>query len=113
MGEEQLWLKDGWYAKFKRPPDSSDTGVRHSSEDVAAFRSPDVETLLAYHHAVLERSKNYVGSLTDTDLDRKIDHPRHPTVGLRLVAMLNDGLQHAGQVAYIRGLLKGKGWMDV
>ena len=23
MGEEQLWIKDGWHAKFKRPADPS------------------------------------------------------------------------------------------
>ena len=34
-----------------------------------------------------------------------------PTVGVRIVSVLSDNLQHVGQVAYLRGLLKGKGWM--
>ena len=55
-GKEQLWLEDEWYARFNRPRDPQDWGFGHSSEDLAAFRSPDVQTLLAYHHAVLERS---------------------------------------------------------
>jgi len=113
MGEEQLWVKGRWYAKFKRPSDPLDTGFRHTSEDVAAFRSPSVKTLLEYHHSVLERSKHYISKLTETDLDRELDHPRYPTVGLRLVGIISDNLQHAGQVAYVRGILKGKGWLDV
>ena len=59
MGEEQLWVKEEWYAKFDRPPDLGDIGFGHSPEQVVAFRSPDIETLLSYHRAVLERSKQY------------------------------------------------------
>ena len=112
-GEEQLWVKDTWHSRFIRPADPQDVGVGHSQEDLAAFRSPDVQTLLAYHHAVLERAKQYLSSLSQTDLDREIDHPRYPRVGLRLPPIISDNLQHAGQVAYVRGLLKGKGWLDV
>ena len=112
-GEEQLWIKDEWHSRFIRPADPQDVGVGHNSEDLAAFISPDAQTLLAYHHAVLERSKHYINNLSQTDLDRELDHPRYPRVGLRLLAIISDNLQHAGQVAYVRGLLKGKGWLDV
>ena len=113
MREEQIWMKEKWYAKFNRAPDPSDSGFGHKSEDVAAFKSPDVETLLGYHRAVLDRSKRYIGKLTAAELGRKLDHPRFPTVEARLVAVLSDGLQHLGQIAYLRGLLKGKGWSDI
>ncbi len=116
MGEEQLWISDGWYARFNRAPDSSDIGFGHSSEELAAFRSPDVSTLLGYHRAVLEASKRRIGTLTAEDLDRELNEPWFkplPTVGVRLVSVLSDELQHAGQVAYLRGLLKGKGWSPV
>ncbi len=111
MGEEQLWVKDKWHAKFNRSPDASDTGYGHSPEDLAEFKSPDVQTLMEYHHAVLERTKRYIINLSETELDREIDHPRFPTVGMRLVAVISDNLQHAGQVAYLRGMQKGKGWL--
>ena len=113
VGEEQLWVKEEWHSKFDRPADPQDVGIGHSLEDLAAFRSPDVRILLEYHHAVLERSKHYISNLSQTDLDREIDHPRYPKVGLRLVVNISDNLQHAGQVAYVHGLLKGKGWLDV
>lgn len=113
MGEEQLWAADGWHARFKRSPDPTDVGWGHTSEQVAAFRSPDVETLLGYHRAVLERTKAYIAALPDAELGRELDEPWFqplPTVGVRLVSIMDDNLQHAGQVAYLRGLLKGKGW---
>jgi len=115
MGEEQLWLKDGWSAKFNRAPDPRDIGWGHTSEEVSSFRSPDVATLLGYYRAVLERTKRYIAALTPNDLDRELNEPWFqplPTVGVRLVSILSDDLQHAGQIAYVRGLLKGKGWLE-
>ena len=113
MEEEQLWISEGWHAKFNRPSNSGDIGFGHSSEDVAALQSPDVETLLGYHRAVRERTKRYISSLSASDLDRELNEPWYqplPTVGVRLVSVLADNLQHVGQIAYVRGLLKGKGW---
>jgi len=111
-GQQQLWIKDGWNARFNRAPNPSDTGFGHKPQDVAAFKSPDVGTLLGYHRAVFERSKQYLGNLSATELGRKINNPVIPTVESLLVAILSDDLQHLGQVAYLRGLLKGKGWMS-
>lgn len=136
MGEEQLWISDGWYARFNREPKPLDTGFAkfgHTDEDVAAFKSPDVETLLEYYRAALERAERYVNTLSAADLDKVLDTPSWswekqrritdagveewykpvPTVGRRLVSVLSECLQHAGQVAYVRGLLKGKGWLGV
>jgi hypothetical protein len=31
-------------------------------------------------------------------------------VGVRVVSILSDNLQHAGQTAYLRGLWQGIGW---
>ncbi len=116
IGEEQLWVKDGWHTRFNRAPDPSDIGWGHSPEDVAAFKSPDAETLLEYYRATLEHSKRYINSLSALDLDRELNEPRYqplPTVGVRLVSVLSDNLQHAGQAAYVRGLLKSKSQADV
>ncbi len=112
-GEEQLWMTEEWYSRFNRTPDPSDTGFGHSSEDVASFRSPDVETILEYHQAVLGRSKEYFGGVIGANLGQAFEHPKFHTVGARLVALINDNLQHVGQIAYLRGLLGGKGWLGV
>ena len=113
MGEEQLWTKDGWHAKFKRPADPEDSGYGHGPEEVAAFRSPDIKVILDYSRACVERTKEYLKTLTPAQLNRKLDESWFtpvPTVGVRLVSILADCLEHAGQAAYVRGLLQGKGW---
>ena len=112
-GEEQLWIKEGWYARCNREPDSERTGEGHGPENLAAFKSPDVQTLLGYHRAVLEATKRFISSLSAADLDREFAEPwcQPPTIGGALVGILSDNLQHAGQVAYVRGLLKGFGWL--
>jgi len=115
MGEEQLWIKDGWHAKFNKPADPRDRGFGDTPEQVAAFDCPDAETLLAYHRAVSERSKAYFPTLSETDLDRELQEPQYtplPTVGVRLISVLADNLQHAGQAAFVRGQLQGRGWQS-
>ena len=109
-GKEQLWITEKWYSKFNRNADSTDNGIGHNSEDVSKFQSPDAKTLLDYYHAVLKQTNEYVSKLSTDELGRETDNPRNPTVGLRIAAIINDNIQHAGQIAYLRGMLKGKGW---
>jgi len=112
-GGEQLWIKDGWHAKFNRPADPRDVGFGHTPEQVAAFKSPDVDTLLSYTRAVVEQSKAYFNTLSKSDLDRELDEPwfqPKPTVGVRLISIMDDAVLHAGQAAYVRGLRQGRGW---
>jgi len=113
MDEEQLWIRDEWYAKFNRQPEPNDIGFGHSPEQVSAFKSPEAKILLDYNRAVVERSKQYISNLSETDLDRELDEPWFqplPKVGVRLVSILDDSIIHAGQAAYVRGLRQGKGW---
>ena len=114
MGEEQIWVKDKWYAKFNRAPDTTDTGFGHRWEEQAAFRSPDSKTLLEYNSAVLEQTKRYINNnLSETDLERKFENPTYPNIAAvrpRLIGVINDSMQHIGQATYVRGMLKGQGW---
>ncbi|OGO33291.1 MAG: hypothetical protein A2Z29_05315 [Chloroflexi bacterium RBG_16_56_11] len=113
MGGEQVWVKEKWYVKFKRAADPGDTGFGHGPEDVAAFKSPDTGVLMDYYRATLEQTKRYLSGLSLKDLDRELDEayqPR-PTVGVRIVSIMADCLQHSGEAAYLRGFLKGKGWL--
>lgn len=112
MGEEQLWVKDGWHDKFNYPSGSNDLGHGHTPEQIAFIRS-DSETLLGYHKAVSLRTKEYLRSLTLEDLDRVLNEPQYqplPTVGVRIISVLADNLRHAGQCEYLRGLKQGPGW---
>lgn len=114
FGQPQAWISAGWHAQFGMEADPDNEGQGHTPEQVAAFRTPSLQTLLAYHESVSARSKAFVEALTPAEFDRELDEPQYqprPTVGVRLVSILSDNLQHAGQVAYLRGFWQGKGWM--
>ena len=111
MGEADLWTRDGWHQKFGRPPDHDDSGYGHTAEQVRAFRSPSAKVQLDYLRAVTDRTKRYVASLTPAELDRELDESWQdspPTVAVRIVSIVADCHQHAGEAAYIRGLLKAR-----
>lgn len=114
-GQEQLWITEGWYAQFGRHADPKETGFGHSLEDATAFRAPDGRMLLAYNRAVVKRIRHYMtNTLSEEELDRETYSPTFRntwTVRRRLLGILSEGFQHVGQAAYVRGLLKGHGWL--
>jgi hypothetical protein len=107
-GSDQVWLVDGWQQRFALPLDPLATGFAHSSDEVAAVRVESGELLTGYHHAACERTLEYLRGLAADDLDRVVDASWDPpvTLGVRLVSVLSDNLQHAGQAAYVRGLVE-------
>jgi uncharacterized damage-inducible protein DinB len=106
-GTEQVWTSDGWATRFALPLRGSDTGYGHSPEDVGAVRVESPELLTEYHDAVHSQTIAYVKQLSEADLERIIDESWDPpvSVGVRLVSVIADDLQHAGQAALIRGVL--------
>lgn len=107
-GTEQVWTRDGWAGRFGLPLDPSDTGYGHTADEVAAVRVDSADLLTGYHDAVHDRTAEYVGSLTDDDLGRVVDRAWDPpvTLAVRLISVISDDLQHAGQAAFVRGLLR-------
>jgi Protein of unknown function (DUF664) len=105
-GIEQAWTAQGWYARFGLPFPPGDHGYGHSTEQVRQLRVPG-ELLRGYHDAVHARTVEYVKTLRDPDFDRVVDTSWDPpvTLGVRLVSVISDDLQHAGQAAYVKGLL--------
>jgi uncharacterized damage-inducible protein DinB len=107
-GKPQVWLEAGWVERFALPFDPADHGYGHTSEQVAAVRPTSGDLLIGYHDAVYQQTVDYLQNLLDADLDRVVDTSWNPpvTLGVRLVSVISDDLQHAGQAAYAAGLLK-------
>ncbi len=105
-GTSQVWMSKGWAERFGLPFDPSATGYGHGSDDVAAVQVESGELLTGYHDAVYQESIRFVKGLADADLGRIVDTSWDPpvTLGARLVSVISDDLQHAGQAAYVRGL---------
>ncbi|MCW3815052.1 DinB family protein [Micromonospora sp. DR5-3] len=108
LGEEQVWVTGDWARPCGMTADPYDTGFGHGPEQVAAVRPENGQVLLDYHATVIERTRRYLRGLRPADLDRVVDPSWDPpvTLGVRLVSLLADDLQHAGQAAYVRGLIQ-------
>jgi len=102
---EQEWTAGGWADRFGLPFRHSATGYGHTSADVAAVQASAAD-LLGYYDAVHAKTEAYLSALTDADLDRVVDERWDPpvTLGVRLVSVLDDDLEHAGQAALLRGI---------
>jgi hypothetical protein len=106
-GVEQAWTAQGWEKRFDLPFAAGATGYAHTSEQVAEVRVAGPDVLAGYHDAVHRLTLDYVAGLEPGELDRVVDTRWDPpvTLGVRLVSVLSDTLQHAGQAALLRGVI--------
>lgn len=109
LGAEQEWISGAWAPRFGLPADAMDTGYGHDAADVARVQPTGPDVLVAYYEAVADRTRKLLDAVTAQGLDRIVDRRWDPpvTLGVRLVSVLSDDLQHVGQAAYVRGLLPG------
>lgn len=104
-GVEQVWTARGWAERFGLPFSARATGYGQSPDDVAAVDVPG-DLLLGYYDEVAAQTTAYLQRLQPSDLDQVVDESWDPpvTLGVRLVSIVDDDVQHAGQAAYVRGL---------
>ncbi|THA34474.1 DUF664 domain-containing protein [Streptomyces sp. A1277] len=107
-GTEQIWSAQDWAGRFDLPLPADATGYGQSSEQVGAVRVGSADLLLGYYDAVHDHTLAFVGDLDGHALDRVVDEAWSPpvTLGVRLMSVLSDDLQHAGQAAFVRGVLE-------
>jgi hypothetical protein len=111
LGVEQVWTTEGWYERFDLPFEPRTIGYGQRSADVAAVRVDSPELLIGYHDAVHAQTVEQLRGLADTEFDRVVDEAWDPpvTLGVRLISVVSDTLQHAGQAAFVRGVLERRG----
>ncbi|UFU04120.1 DinB family protein [Ruania suaedae] len=110
-GLDQQWTARGWSERFGLPLEEADHGFGHSSEQVGQVRDIPVDDLLGYHDDVHTATLSYLDRLEESDLDRVVDDAWDPpvTLGVRLVSVLAEDLQHVGQIGFIAGVLARQG----
>jgi len=106
-GSAQVWVAGGWSERFHLPLDPGDTGYGHDPATVASVTAA-APLLLGYYEDVHQASVAYIATLAEADLARVVDRNWDPpvTLGVRLVSVIVDDLQHVGQAAYVRGILQ-------
>jgi hypothetical protein len=107
-GVPQVWSDGDWAARFGLQHGTLETGYGHNRVQVATLcDAVSGSGLLAdYHEATYQQTIKLVSGITDADLDRVVDTSWRPpvTLGVRLVSVINDDMQHAGQAAFVRGI---------
>ena len=108
----QLWIKDDWFVRFGLDDDLNNTGQGWTEEQVAAWKLPEKNYLVGYYEAVKTAAREYLQTLSESEVQREISIPPRPTasIGTLLGVLVFDNCVHGGQIAYLRGYYKGMGW---
>ncbi|MBI3127025.1 MAG: DinB family protein [Candidatus Tectomicrobia bacterium] len=112
-GEPQVWIEGGWHERIQAPGGAEDAGMGNKMEQVCAFRAGK-EDLLAYAEAVRQNTQDILPAISTEMLTAKVENPPSPAVqrqGDFLSILLTDYSHHAGQICYLRGYIKGAGWL--
>ncbi|OUC77332.1 mycothiol transferase [Gordonia lacunae] len=106
-GADEVWVTGWWVDRFGLPFSPGEIGYGQSTDEAARVIVDDAGLLREYYDATHAVSVDYIGALTDCDLDRIVDRNWDPpvTLGVRLISVIDDDTQHIGQAAYVRGLL--------
>ncbi len=110
-GVPQVWVSDGWAKRCGLS--ETGTGLGDTPEQVAAFRV-ERDMLYGYLDAAHRETVKRVTQLTPTQFAQPVEHPPGTSrpAWQALAGMSGDSYQHAGQIAYLRGMITGYGWRD-
>jgi uncharacterized damage-inducible protein DinB len=105
-GLDQVWL-EGWQQRAALPFAETEIGYGQDSNEVAQVRLA-AEFLAGYYDATHAQTESFLRGLRDGDLSRVVDTRWDPpvTLGVRLISVISDDLQHVGQAAFVRGILE-------
>jgi uncharacterized damage-inducible protein DinB len=104
-----VWQADGWATRFHMDPTSG--GAGQTIAEVRAMPEIPLPDLMAYFDAVRAVTRHYLEQATEADLAQEYPHPRvGPRTGTWIVGhILVEESQHAGQIALLRGMMRGMG----
>ncbi len=106
-GNENVWIKNGWNKKF--PFDESDYGKGYNKQDLATLPRMDKDEIMKFYEEQRSESITVIKNLNDEDLAKEY---KRLTGELKsgywiLGHVLVEESQHLGQIAYIRGMMRG------
>ena len=112
QGLSQLWVVDGWHARFGLDADPANTGRGHDDEQVSAVRPESPEVLRDYCDVAYDRTKACVESLAPGSEDETVTGPdgQDSALSYILFRTVHGGIAHSAQLAYVRGLIERRHW---
>ncbi len=106
---EPVWTAGDFCTKLRLPAERS--GAGDSAETVAEFPKLDIADIFEYSDAVRAQSLKNLDTVTAEHLGETREGVRGepPTIAWVLAHVLIEEAQHFGQIAYVRGILRGLG----
>lgn len=107
-GGVELWISDSWHRKFGMTEEAH--GFADTIEQVRALPEVTMSDLLNYFDAVRQSTLAHLERMTPPDLETTYPHPRRKGItGTWILGhLLVEESQHLGQVAYVRGIIRGQ-----
>jgi uncharacterized damage-inducible protein DinB len=95
-----------WCKKMNKA--AEDGGAHYTVDQVNAFAVPDLKDILAYWIEVRQSTVKYLDGLKDADFDVKVKMPwgEFNVAGIFSI-IISHTSGHIGEIAYLRGLLRG------
>ena len=84
--QPQIWIRDGWHAKFGMEADPDNRGVGWTAAQVVQWTPPTKDVQMGYYEAIKQATRAYLATLRDTDLEvrRVIPPAPEPRTVVRL-----------------------------
>ena len=100
-----IWMEDKWDERFGLDSKAQGTGM--SPEEASALRISDLSAFSSYMKRVWQDAYEYLGTVSDGDLERKLTVRPLGELTLEEVlgtVLLTHGYTHLGEVWLLRGL---------
>ncbi len=105
-GGQTIWNSGGWATKTGISSEGS--GWSQKLDEIREFPSIDVKLLISYYDAVRSAAFDVIDAMSEADGDNEIDRGRGPiTWNWILGHVIVEESQHLGQIALIRGMIRG------
>ena len=101
----QLWQGQGWHQKLGLADDDWGWGF----DKLAQAAQPSPQAVVEYLQAAQARTLPALRALSPARLDDEVPGRMVRTVAQTIAAIVNEELQHLGQMDYVRGLREGLG----
>jgi uncharacterized damage-inducible protein DinB len=106
LGVKEVYELEGWDKQFGTQ--TQDNGFGYDLKKLDAWPAPRTELLQSYAAAVRRKTQEYLTTLDENKLDQSMDFGRRKgTIGSALSHLITEVGEHAGQIGYIKGMIKG------
>ena len=106
---EQVWATSDWPEKLGLEDLGGSDGWGWGAEQVAAMVEISKDNLIGHYADVRAVTRTELDKMTDADMSAPWSHPKSSltSIGAIFGHIIVEESQHLGQIAFIRGMLRG------